>query len=154
MRRRPGLSGLAAELVGTTVAVAVPLQRHRPAVVFATCLAEIGALVAVILTDTVAAFAALVVLAAALIALAATNRRRVLAVTSMGVVQLRASLRGRPTAMLGPAPSELSLPPPRRLGCPVELDGCTWWVDRSAFPRLASARRVLATGDGSPESAS
>ena len=153
-RRRPGLSGQAAELVGTAVAVALPLQRHRPVVVFAACVAEILALAGVIVADTPAAFAILVVLAVALVVLAATNRRRVLAVTTSGVVQLAASRRGRPTAMVGPAPSDVALPAPRGLGCPAELDGRTWWVDRSAYPRLASARRVLATGDGSPESAS
>jgi hypothetical protein len=150
---RRGLSRTTAELVGTPVTVAVPLQRHHPALILGVCVAELATFAGALLLDNLAAFAVLAALAIALVVLAATNRRRVLAVTSMGMVQLAASLRGRPSAVVGPA-ADVALPTPTGLGCRVELDGRTWWVERAAYPRLARARETLTTGDESPESGS
>jgi len=152
-RRRPGgprtaLTAITADLLGVPVGVAIPLQRHHPAAVLAICVGELAALVAVVLVGGPVAWAAFLALAAALVALAATNRHRVLAVTSSGVLVLAASASGRPTRPLGPAPVDLDLPRPRGLGAPVRLDGRTWWVERSAFPRLAQARSFRA-GAGS-----
>ena len=125
------------------VGVALPLQRHRPGLVLGACLAELAALASVILTAEPAAFAILALSAGVLVALATTNQRRVLAFTSTGVLVVVASAKGRPVAVAGSAPSPLDLPRPAGLGGAVELEGRTWWIDRSAFPRLRRARDLL-----------
>jgi hypothetical protein len=144
--RRAGLSASTAALLGVPVGVAVPLQRHHPGMVLALSGAELAALAVLVLTANAAALIALAVVAGALATQAITNRHRVLAVTSSGVVLLAASARGRPLVALGPAPADLSLPAPSGLGAPVVLDGASWWVDRSGFPRLRQARRLLSAG--------
>jgi len=150
---RAGATTRAAELLGTPVAVAVPLQRHAPRTVLAWCAAELASFALLVLTGSLAALAAVGVVGAVLLALAATNRRRVLAVTRMGVVLLSATLRGHAVSPEGPGPEDLALPPPRGVGAPVELADGRWWVDRSAYPRLRRAREALgeqagATGGG------
>jgi hypothetical protein len=125
------------------VGVAVPLQRHPPALMTVVWLAELGAFAAFVALDQIAAFAVLALIAGAVVGLAATNRKRVLAVGRDGVFLLSASRLGRPTKLLGPAPKDLTLPVPAGLGTGVQLGPDRWWVDRSAFPRLVRARALL-----------
>ena len=145
---RAGLSASTSAVLGVPVGVAVPLQRHHPGLVLALSGAELVALAALVLTANAVALIALAVVAAALATQAVTNRHRVLAITSSGVVLLAASSRGRPLVALGPAPPDLSLPTPAGLGAPIVLDGGPWWVERSAFARLRQARRLLGAGEG------
>lgn len=112
----------------------------------ALSVAELAALVVLIVTTHLAALVVLAVLGCALIGAALTNRHRVLAVTSAGVVLLAASARGRPLVPIGPAPAGLTLPEPAGLGAGVVLDGTCWWVERNAFPRLRMARSLLGQG--------
>lgn len=146
LSRRAGLTATTSAVLGAPVGVAVPLQRHHPGLVLALSGAELAALAALVITAHPAALIALAVVAAALVAQAVINARRVLAITSSGVVLLAASTRGRPLVAVGPAPAGLSLPAPTGLGVPVVLDGATWWVDRSGFARLRQARRLLGAG--------
>ncbi len=124
--------------------VAVPVQRHAPHHVLVWCGIELGAFALLALTGSVIALIAVGSAGTALLVLAATNRRRVLAVTRSDVVVLRATLRGRPVALLGPAPSAVELPEPRGVGAALELDDGRWWVDRSTYPRLRRARELCA----------
>jgi hypothetical protein len=142
--RRPkrGATALATEVLGVPVGVAVPIQRHAPHHVLTWCGVELAALALLILTGWFAALVGLAAAGLALLALAATNRRRLLAVTRSQVVVLSAGLRGRPVAAIGPAPERLVLPPPRGVGVAVQLDDGRWWVDRSAYARLRRAREL------------
>jgi len=146
--RRVGLTTATSALLGMPVGAAVPLQRHHPGLVMALSGAELAALAALVITADAGALIALAAVALALVAQAATNRRRVVAITSGGVVLLAASARGRPLVPLGPAPADLSLPAPSGLGVPVVLEGTPWWVERSAFARLRQARQLLGRGQG------
>jgi hypothetical protein len=137
------LTEAASDLLGTPVQVAIPLQRHHPAVVLGMSVAEVAALVGAILTGGGAALVALVLLAIAVVTMAATNRHRVLALTSSGLLVLSATARGRPHGVVGPAPATLTLPVPSGLGAAVKLADRTWWVERAAFPRLERARQLL-----------
>jgi hypothetical protein len=148
--RRRHLTASVAALLGEPVGVAVPLQRRRPSVIFAAGAAEIAALLALIVTAQTAAGVLLAILAVAVIGLAVANSRRILAITSRGVVILAASSRGRPVAMIDVAPEGLQLPPPTGLGVPVVLRGQIWWVDRSGFPRLRRARELLRADEAPP----
>jgi cell division protein FtsW (lipid II flippase) len=133
-------------LLGHRVVVAVPLQSQHPALVLALALAELAALAALMVTANLGAFVALVLLALALVVLAAVNRHRVLALSATGMVMLTASVTGRPLVLLGPAPADLVLPEPSGLEAAVQLQEQTWFVDRSAFPRLREARQRLRGG--------
>ena len=124
--------------------VAVPVQRHAPHHVLVWCGVELGAFALLALTGSVVALGAVGVAGAVLLALAATNRRRVLAVTRSEVVVLRATLRGRPVATLGRAPGAVELPEPRGVGASLQLEDGRWWVDRSTYPRLRRARELCA----------
>jgi hypothetical protein len=130
------------------VGVAVPIQRHPPALVLTLSLVELAAFVVLIATANLAALLLLAVAAAGLLVVAATNRHRILAITSSGVVLLVASAGGKPLAAIGPAPDDLALPDPAGVGAPVELAGSRWWVDRASFPRLRRARELLRGGSG------
>jgi hypothetical protein len=147
-RRRAGLTAEAAKLLGTPVSAALPLQRHRPPVVLAASLAEIAGLVALIATGRLAAMLVLLVLSALLVVVAATNTRRVLVLTAKGNVLLAASISGRPEAVVGPVPRQLTIPEPAGSGVSLAIEGTTWWVDRSSFRLLRRARIVQAEVSG------
>ena len=140
---RVGPTARAGQIVGRPVTVAVPLQHHPPGRVLASCAAELACFAVLVLTGSLAALAAVAAVAALLFGLAATNRRRLLAVTRLGSVELDATLRGKPTTVIGPAPDALVLPAPHGVGVPVELADGRWWVDRSHYPRLRRAREAL-----------
>jgi len=141
-----GATARAAEVLGTPVTVAVPLQRHSPLHVLAWCAVELVTFALLVVTGSLTALLAVAVAGTVLFALAITNRRRVLAVTRMGTVLLSATLRGRATAAIGPAPEDLELPAARGVGAPVELGDGRWWVDRASYPRLRAARDALGGG--------
>jgi hypothetical protein len=145
-RRHRALTAAVSEVLRMPVGIALPLQRRRPDLIFATCVAELVALGALIVTASTPAAVLLAVLAAGLLGLGAANDRRILAVTSTGVVVLAASSRGRPVAMIDTAAADLVLPAPAGLGVPVTLRGKTWWVDRSGFARLERARELVRAG--------
>src|ERR1700730_11803403 len=132
-RRRMGILAGASKLLGTPVSAVVPLQRHHPGHVLAASVAEIGALVGLVVTGSLAMLIALVTLSALIVGLAVTNTRRVLAVTAMGNVVLTASLSGWPTGISGPTGTDVALPDPTGLGVSIALDGSRWWVDRAWF---------------------
>jgi hypothetical protein len=137
-----GAAAAATALLGVPVAAAVVLQRHHPGLVLGASVAELAALAWLVGTGSLAAFAGLVATSAVLTLVVATNRRRVLAFTSMGTVVLTASITGRPTGVAGPAERTLELPPPSGLGVRVAVAGGTWWVDRSSFGSLRRARTM------------
>ena len=128
--------------MGAPVGVAFPVQRHSPKWVMLACAAEIGALGLFALTASFPALGVLVLAALVLTALAATNRRLVLAVAADGLMVLAATRRGRPVAPIGPAPKSTLLPEPAGFGVSVDLDGRIWWIDRSSFARLRRAREL------------
>jgi hypothetical protein len=137
-----GTAAAAAALVGAPVGAAVTLQRHHPGIVLGTSVAELGALAWLAATGSLASFAALLATSAVLIAVVATNARRVLAVTGMGTVVLTASVTGWPNGVDGPAERTLELPQPSGLGVRLAVAGRTWWVDRSSFGSLRLARTL------------
>lgn len=149
--RRTHLTRAVGEVIKAPVGVAVPLQRHHPGVMLVAGTAELCALGVVVVAGRLDAFVVLVVLAGVVATLAATNQRRVLAVTDRGVVVVRASPTGRPLVLIGPAPPALALPKPAGLGVPIELADRIWWVDRWAFPRLERARALLRSGPAAGE---
>jgi hypothetical protein len=149
-RRRLGLIGGASKLLGTTVAAAVPLQRHNPALVLAASLAELAALGALIATGSLVAMSALVVVSILLVVVMVTNTRNVLALTGKGNVLLSASMRGWPAGVVGPAPRDLDLPAPAGLGVRISIAGESWWIDRSAYRLLRRAREIAAAGAEEP----
>jgi hypothetical protein len=139
-RRRLGFIGGASKLLGTSVSAVVPLQRHSPALVLAVSLAELAALVALIATGNLAVMLTLVGVSVVLVAVMFTNTRKVIALTGKGNVMLSASMKGWPTGVIGPAPRTLPLPEPAGLGVKVEVEGATWWIDRSSYRLLRRAR--------------
>lgn len=141
--RRTGLTAATAALLGAPVRVAVPLQRHRPGLVLAVCVAEIVSLVAFVATGNGILFALLLVFAVAMLAVGSTNRHRVLAISDSALLVLAATARFRPCGVVGPAPDGLTVPLPAGLGIAVALSDGTWWVDRSAFARAERARQLL-----------
>jgi len=141
-----GILAGAGKLLGTPVSAVVPLQRHHPGQVLAASGAEIGALVGLVVTGSLAALIALVAVSAVLVGLALTNTRRVLALTAMGTVVLTASMSGWPTGVGGPMTTDVALPEPAGLGVSIDLAGRRWWVDRAWFGALAKARAIEATG--------
>jgi hypothetical protein len=142
------LTTATSSVLGMPVGVALPIQRHHPGLVMALSGAELAALAVLVITADGAALLALAAVAIGLVAQAATNRRRILAITSGGVALLAASARGRPLVPLGPAPADLSLPAPAGLGVQVVLNGASWWVERSSFARLRQARELLGNDKG------
>jgi hypothetical protein len=130
-------------MLGVPVHAAIPLQRHNPALVLGLSVAVLSTFVLFIATATLAGLSVLVVLSLLLVAVTATNRRQVLALTSQGNVALSASLRGHPRAAVGPVRRELQLPEPTGLGQRLQLGDTRWWIDRSAFERLRHARQLL-----------
>ena len=149
-KRRKGLVAGASQLLGTSVAAVVPLQRRQPLSVLAASVAEIAALAALVATGSVTALVVLAVLSAVLVAVVATNTRRVLALTNKGNVLLRASVSGWPEGVVGPAPRQLEIPEPAGLGVSLEIAGTTWWVDRSYFRFLRRARRQVQAAEERP----
>src|ERR1700730_1600610 len=144
-----GILAGASKLLGTPVSAIVPLQRHHPGQVLAASVAEIGTLVGLVVTGSLAMLIALVTVSALLVGLAVTNTRRVLALTAMGNVVLTASLSGWPTGISGPTRTDVALPEPAGLGVKIELAGNPWWVDRSWFGSLRKARAIeAARADG------
>jgi hypothetical protein len=141
----------AAELLGVPVDAAVPVQRRHPGVMLAASLAEVAAFVVLVVTASLGALAPLAAASLVLLGLSAANRHRILAITAHGNVALSASARGVPRAVVGPLPRDLALPEPAGIGQPVEIEGITWWVDRSHFGRLRHARALLET-DGEDDS--
>jgi hypothetical protein len=139
-RRRLGFIGGASKLLGTSVSAVVPLQRHNPALVLAVSLAELAALVGLVATGNLAAMLTLVGVSVVLVAVMFTNTRKVIALTGKGNVMMSASAKGWPTGVIGPAPRVLHLPEPAGLGVKVEVEGATWWVDRSSYRLLRGAR--------------
>jgi hypothetical protein len=143
---RRGATARASEVLGTPVTVAVPLQRQPPVLVLGCSLVECASFALLVVTGSLGALAAVGTVGVVLLALAATNQRRVLAVTRMGTVVLSATLRGTATAAIGPAPEPLELPPARGVGAAVELRDGRWWVDRASYARLRAAREALQRG--------
>jgi hypothetical protein len=139
---RAGIPAAAAKVLGTSCDAIVPLQRH-PRMVLASSLAELVALGALIATGAVAAMVALLVCSAGLVAVAFTNTRRVLVITSKGNVILSASTSGWPNGVVGPADRSLELPAPTGIGVPMTVGTSTWWIDRSSFRWLNRARSLL-----------
>lgn len=137
--RRRALTETAAQLLGTPVGVALPVQRHPPHRILIACGVELAVFALLALTGSLVALAAFVVCSGALLALALTNTKRVLAVSRSGVAVLAADLRNHPLAPIGDAPAGLVLPEPRGIGVPVELADGRWWVDRVHFARLRRA---------------
>ena len=143
---------MAGELLGIPVPVAVGLQRVPPQVVLVLCGVELASFGLLAITASLGALVATGTAGAALLVVAAVDRRRVLAVTGDGLVVLAASRRGRPRLPASPAPAGLRLPEAVGLGAPVELADGRWWVDRSGFARLRRAHELqdgAATGGGS-----
>jgi hypothetical protein len=141
-KRRLGVLAGAAKLLGVPVQAVVPVQRLQPRLVLAMALAELAAVAVLIASASLAAFVALVVLSLALLLVSAANRHLLIAFTSQGNVALSTSRKGWPRAVVGPLPRHVDLPQPEGLGGPVQLDGATWWVDRSAFRFLRHAQAV------------
>jgi hypothetical protein len=56
------------------------------------------------------------------------------------VTVLTARRNGRPVAVRSSAPRPPTLPEPSGLAASVRLDGARWWIDRAAYPLLATAR--------------
>jgi hypothetical protein len=139
-----GVTAASAKVLGTSVDAAIPVQRHPPALVLAVSLAELLAVAVLILTGSLAAFAAVVAMSAVLVVVAATNQRRIVCVTRQGNVLLLASTTAWPIAVAAPIEGELRLPEPGGIGAAITLEGRTWWIDRSAYQSLTAARRVLA----------
>jgi hypothetical protein len=135
------------DLVGRRPQAVIPVQRRRPHVVLTVCVAELTALVAFVLSGSGVALAALFLAAIALAALGLSNEHRFLVVAGSETAMLSSSVRGVPRAVLGPGPRPASLPRPRGLGVPVQVDGRTWWVDRWSFPALAKANDTVSTPD-------
>jgi hypothetical protein len=79
---------------------------------------------------------------AGLLAVAFTNSRRVLVMTTKGNVILSASTTGWPNGVVGPADRSLQLPTPRGIGVPMTVGAGTWWIDRSSFRWLNRARSL------------
>jgi hypothetical protein len=143
-RRRIGAPAAAADILGVSVSAVIPLQSHHPGLILAATLSEIAALVLLIVTASLGAFVALLLVSVLLLVVGATNRRQVLALTSQGNVALAASKRGWPLAVAGPVDRRLELPQPVGLGQAVEVGGQTWWIDRSAFGFLRHAHETQA----------
>jgi hypothetical protein len=146
-RRRTGLTAEAGRLLGTPVSAALPLQRHRPLLVLAASVAEIVGLISLVATGGLEAMGVLLAASAVLIAVAATNTRRVLVLTTKGNVLLAASVSGRPEAIVGPVARRLPIPEPVGIGVSLDIEGTRWWVDRSSFRLLARARVIQAQAD-------
>ncbi|HEY2429567.1 MAG TPA: hypothetical protein VGI06_11605 [Acidimicrobiales bacterium] len=104
---------------------------------------ELASFSLVALTGSLVAVAVMVVCMAALLALAATNHKRVLAVTRSEVVVMAADKRGRPLAATGPA-TAVTFPEPRGVGVPIQLEDGRWWIDRTHYARLRRARELSA----------
>jgi hypothetical protein len=145
-RRRLGFIGGASKLLGTSVSAVVPLQRHNPALVLSVSLAEVAALIGLFATGSLAVMLVLVVVSVVLVTVVLTNTRRVLALTGKGNVMMTASISGWPTGVIGPARRDLDLPEPSGLGVKLEIEGATWWVDRSSY-RLLRRARLAATAE-------
>jgi hypothetical protein len=137
---RAGIPAAAAKVLGTSCEVVVPVQRHPPCLVLASSLAELVALGALIATGALAAMVALLVCSAGLVAVAFTNTRRVLAITTKGNVILSASTSGWPNGVVGPADRSLQLPAPVGIGVQISLGTSIWWIDRSSYRWLNRAR--------------
>jgi hypothetical protein len=135
----------ASKLLGTPVSAVVPLQRHHPGLVLAASAAELAAFVGLLVSGSLAMLIALIALSALLVGVGLTNTRAVLAVSAMGDVVLTASLSGWPTGVSRTTKNKVALPAPAGLGVKVELDGTSWWVDRSWFGLLRTARSIEAT---------
>jgi hypothetical protein len=140
---RAGMPAAAAKVLGTSCDAIVPLQRHPPRMVLAFSLAELVALGALITTGAVAAMVALLVCSAGLVAVAFTNTRRVLVITTKGNVILSASTSGWPNGVVGPADRSLELPAPTGIGVAMTVGTSTWWIDRSSYRWLNRARSLL-----------
>ncbi len=144
-RRHVPLAALAAEVVGGSVAAAVPLHRLDPRLVNGAALAEIVAFGLLLLTRSGAALGPLVVASAAYASLHLSDQRAVLAVQAYGgATVLGAGRHGRPVAVRAGLRAPPTLPEPAGLAVPVVLDGARWWVDRAAFSLLVQARRATA----------
>jgi hypothetical protein len=150
--RRRAITATAARVLGQPVGVALPVQHHPPHRVVTVAAAEVAFFAVLALSGSLLAVGAMAVCTCVLGALAATNRKRVLAVTGDGVVVLVADMRGQPLAPIGQAPAGLDFPEPHGLGVPVELDDGRWWVDRLHYPRLRRALELRArrAGDDRP----
>jgi len=140
---RRALTRAVSARLGAPVAVAVPLQRHRPTLVLGLAVVELAALAVLMATGSPAALAGLATVAVGLAGVALTNRRRILAVTAGEILVLDATLGGRPRRVLGPAAPGLRLPAPAGLEAGVELDGRRWWIDRTAYARLDRAHQSV-----------
>lgn len=135
-------------VLGVTVGIAVPLQRRDPRLLLGLSLAEVVVFVAAVVTVALPLIVATAALGAVLLAVRAGDRRRIIALTSTGVIVLAASAGGRPLAAVGTAPADMRFPPPAGVGVPVRLDERTWWVDRADFARLRRAREMLREDPG------
>ena len=141
-RRRLGLTGSASKVLGTAVTATVPLQRHNPSLVLGVSLAELAAVAGLVATASLVAMITLVVVSVLLVVVMLTNTRSVIAVTAKGNVILSASLRGWPNGVIGPAPRQLDLPEPAGLGVRIDIEGASWWIDRSSYRLLRRARAI------------
>jgi len=142
-RQSRGLSSEVSTVLGVPVGIAVPLQRRDPRLLLGLSLAEVVVFAAAVVTVALPLLGATAALGAVLLAARAGDQRRIVAITSTGVVVLAASVGGRPLAAVGTAPADLRFPPPSGIGVPVQLGERTWWVDRADFARLRRAREML-----------
>ncbi|GAC1588120.1 MAG: hypothetical protein NVS3B21_03590 [Acidimicrobiales bacterium] len=131
------------DILGAPVGIAVPVQRRDPRLVLGVCAVELVVAAVALITLSGIAFALTALAAVALVIVRASDQRRIVAITSSGVVVLAASLAGRPLAAVGPGPRDLRFPPPAGLGVQVRLGERTWWVERADFARLHKARELL-----------
>ncbi len=136
------LTAQAADIAGRSITAAVPLHRLDPRVVNGAGLVEIGTFVALLVTASGVALGLLTVASALFVGLHLADERAVLALQEDGEATiLTAGRNGRPLAVRTNTPRPPTLPEPSGLAAPVRLDdGVRWWVDRAAYPQLATAR--------------
>lgn len=141
-RHRPALTATVAQLLGVAVSVAVPVQRVDPRIVLAVSAVEIAAFAAAVLTFSPIAWGITALAGVALVGLRVADRRRILALTPDGVVEVVATAGGRPLAAVGRGPARLTFPAPAGFGVPIMVGPNRWWIDRSEFARLRRAREL------------
>jgi hypothetical protein len=134
----------AGAIVGHQVSRAIPVHTSNPAIQTALGLAEIVAFVALLLTGSTIAVAALLAAMAGFVVAHVIDVRAVVVLDENGDGTLLAARRsGRPTAVVGPAVLDAPLPTdPSGLSTRIGVGGRTWWIDRSSYRALHAAREV------------
>ena len=140
-RQRVPLTAQAADVAGRSITAAVPLHRLDPRLVNGAGLVEIGAFVVLVATASGVALGVLGLASAVFVGLHLGDQRAVLALQDDGEATiLTAGRNGRPVAVRTSTPRPPTLPEPSGLAAPIRLDGVRWWIDRSAYPLLTTAR--------------